>query len=109
MHSNHDIFVQGIKERRKLRLTFFGDDRNLELVRECGPLHYCEGKAEADELECYYLWDFEAEEGYNFKALSPLQIVKMELTETVFSLKEICSLIWKPRKSTSGPYAISEL
>ena len=106
MHSDHDIFVQGIKQKRRLTLTFFNDDRGLELVRQCGPLYHSGGRA--DELECYYLWDFEADEGYNFTALSPLQIVKMELAEEAFSLKKICSLVEKPRKSRNGPYAVSD-
>lgn len=106
MHSDHDIFAQGIEQRRRLRLTFFADDRGLEQVRQCGPLYY--SGARTDELECYYLWDFEADEGYNFTALSPLQIVRMELTEDAFSVKEVCSLIWKPRKSKHGPYAVAD-
>ncbi len=106
MHSDHDIFAQGIEQKRRLRLTFLGDDRGLQMVRQCAPLYH--SGARADELECYYLWDFEADEGYNFTALSPLQIVAMELAEGDFSIKEICCLIEKPRKSTNGPYAVSD-
>ncbi|MEA3226610.1 MAG: hypothetical protein U9Q07_11735 [Planctomycetota bacterium] len=105
MHCDHDIFFQGIEQKRKLRLTFLSDDRGTELVRQCAPLHYSGGRA--DDLECYYLWDFEADEGYNFTALSPLQIVGMELTGDAFSLEEIYSLVSKPRKSTNGPYEVS--
>ena len=103
MHGDHDVFVQGMTQSRRLRLTFFGDELDLELVRHCGPLHYCEAKPETHESECYYLWDFEAEEGYNFKALSASQIVNMELTDDTFSLKELCGLIWNEPMSTNKP------
>ncbi len=100
MHTDHDVFVRGIERQRRLKVAYLSNERCEKLVRSCGPLYYSRGKAEADELECYYLWDFEAGEGYNFIALSPGRIISMELTEDTFSIDEISSLGKRPGKST---------
>ena len=100
VHSDHEIFIRGIERQKRLKVTYLSDEHREKLVKPCGPLYYSRGKAEADELECYYLWDFEAGEGYNLVALSPVLIISMELTEDTFSIDEISSFGKKPGKST---------
>ena len=100
MHNDHKLFVWGIERHIRLKVTYLSDKRHEELARSCGPLYFSRGKTEGDELECYYLWDFEAGEGYNFIALSPGRIISMELTEDPFSFEEISSLSKRPGKST---------
>ena len=75
MHSEHEIFIRAIEWQRRLKVTYTSDERREKLIRRCGPLYCSRGKTEGDELECYYLWDFEADEGYNFLALSSAQIL----------------------------------
>jgi len=89
MHSDHEVFQRGVLLSRKVKLTFFSKELGRELVRWCGPLCHSRGRDDAEQSECYYLWDFEAREGYNFTALSPSEIVGMELTEEVFNFGEI--------------------
>ncbi len=96
MHSEHEIFIRAIEWQRRLKVTYTSDERREKLIRRCGPLYCSRGKTEAGELECYYLWDFEADEGYNFLALSPGRIISMELTEDTFSIDEVSSLSKRP-------------
>ncbi len=103
MHSDHETFVRGIELQRRLKVTYFRDERREKLAKPCGPLYYSRGKAEADELERYYLWDFAADEGYNFMALSPGQIVSMEMTEDPFTIDEVSGLSKRSGKLTQGP------
>ena len=100
MHSDHEIFIRGIEQKRRLKVTYLSDERREKLIRRCGPLYYSRGKTEADELECYYLWDFEADEGHNFLALSPGRIIGMELTVDAFSIEEVSDLDKRPSRST---------
>ena len=100
MHSDHEVFIRGIEQKRRLKVTYLSDERREKLIRRCGPLYYSRGKTEADELECYYLWDFEADEGYNFLALSPGRIIGMELTVDAFSIEEVSYLGKRPGGST---------
>ena len=107
MHKDHDVFIQSVERETKLKLTFFSRKHASEVVSPCAPLHYSRGPAgfalgAEDELGCYYLWDFGAKKGSNFLALSPSEIVGMELTEDVFHVQEfysLSSLAEKPAKS----------
>ena len=96
MHSNHDVFIQGIEQEKRLELTFFSRKHRRNVVSLCAPLHYGKSPAglttgEEGELECYYLWDFGAKKGSSFLALSPSQIVSMKLTGDVFHVQEFYS------------------
>ena len=93
MDSEHEIFMQGIEQERKLEVTFFCRRRRREVDTLCAPLHYSKGPALSakdaeSEMECYYLWDFGAENDNNFLALSPSEILSMKLTDDVFHVQE---------------------
>jgi len=95
--SEHEVFIQGIQQERKLEVKFFCRRRQREIVSLCAPLHYSKGLPKAaknaeTELGCYYLWDFGAEKDNNFLALSSSEIVHMELTDEVFSAREFFTL-----------------
>lgn len=108
MHKDHDVFILGIEQEKKLELTYFDRKQHREQVSLCAPLYYSRGPAGPaagveEELECYYLWDFGAEKGNNFMALSPSQIVSMKLTEDVFHVQEFYSLNKQVQKATKEP------
>lgn len=86
MHSDHDVFIQGIQQKKRLRLTFLSEKNPKNLLRQCAPLHYSKGRIEGDNLDCYYFWDFEATGGSHFLALYTLQIAAMELAEGTFKI-----------------------
>lgn len=107
MHRDHDVFIQLVERETKLKLTFFCRKHRRDVVSLCAPLHYSKGPAgpstgAEEELECYYLWDFEAEKGSNFLALSPSEIVSMELTEDIFHVQEFYSLSKPAEKPTKS-------
>jgi hypothetical protein len=108
MHRDHDVFIQGIEQEKRLELTFFSRKHRRNVVSLCAPLHYGKGPAGTaagaeGELECYYLWDFGAEKGNNFLALSPSEIVRMEQTEDDFRVQEFYSLSDPAEKPTKEP------
>ena len=97
MHSDHDIFIQGIEQERRIKITFSGRKNLKNLPRECAPLHYSKGHIEGDDLDCYYFWDFEAVKGSHFLFLPPSQIVTMELAEGTFNIEDFSDF----RKTTT--------
>jgi hypothetical protein len=103
VHSGHDIFIQGIEHKRRLILTFFCMEHQRNLIRLCAPLHYSTGKSKGDGLDCYYLWDFEADDGNNVLALPKSQIVAMELTEDAFRVEDFSSSEKTKVRPTKGP------
>jgi len=108
VHTDHDEFVRGIERQRRLRVTYLSNEGREKLLRLCGPLYYSEGKTEADELERYYLWDFEADKGHNFLALSMSEILSIEPTEDAFSIEEVSSFSKRAERSTQGPDTVCD-
>jgi hypothetical protein len=97
VHSDHDIFIQGVDQKKRLKLTFFSEKNLQNLLRECVQLHYSQGRIEGDDLDCYYVWDFEANKGSHFLALCTSHIVAMELTGSTFKIEDFSSF----RKTTA--------
>jgi len=94
-----------MEQEKRLELTFISIKHNREVVHLCAPLHYSKGPAGSSlgagyAMECYYLWDFEAENGSNFLSLSPSQIISMKLTDEVFHVQEFYGLNKQAAKAT---------
>jgi hypothetical protein len=95
MDSEHEVFIQGIEQERRLEVTFFCRKRRREIVSSCAPLHYSKGTVSdtdaENEQERYYLWDYGAKKDSNFLFLSPSEIISMKLTDDVFHTHEFYS------------------
>lgn len=91
MHRDHDIFVQAIKDKRKVRLTYFSNTDSSFQIRLCAPLYYSPSHIEGDDSDCYYFWNFESGGGKPFFYLAPSLTVDMELTEEAFDLSEFAT------------------
>ncbi|MHC4110653.1 MAG: hypothetical protein ACYSUY_06230 [Planctomycetota bacterium] len=87
MHSDHDIYVKAIRDKKKVKLTFSSNEHSDIGDGLFGPIFYSPTVA-GDDSDCYYLWDFESGTGNNFLGLPPSQIVRMELTKEPFDLVE---------------------
>ena len=92
MHSDHDVFIEAIEKKRIVKLTYFNSDNHQNLAKECAPLHYSKGKINGDNLDSYYIWDFEAIKGGHFLALPSSQIVSIELMEKKFNVEDFNGL-----------------
>jgi hypothetical protein len=106
VHRDHDVFIEGIEQEKRLELNYFSRKHRREVVSLCAPLHYSKGPTSPAtgaecELECYYLWNFGADKGSNFLALSSSQIVSMKLTEVVFHVQEFYRLSSQAEKSAN--------
>lgn len=83
MHNDHEKFMQAVKEKRKVILTYFSGEYNLNLTKLCVPLQYSPpGKGQ--DSNYYYLWDSEADVGERALVLPPPQIMYMELGDDTF-------------------------
>ncbi len=88
MHVDHDIFVEGVRESRRIRLTYYNKEHKLNLSRLCLPLYYSAKQAEEADSDCYYAWGIEGNVGTHFLALPTSHIVFIELTEQPFKLED---------------------
>jgi hypothetical protein len=87
MHCDHEVFVQAIRHRKKVQVTFFSEGHEGTASRLCGPVFYSPCAAGIDS-SCYYLWDFETNADNHFLSLAPSRIVRMELVDESFDLVE---------------------
>ena len=95
MHSNHDLFIQAIKDSKKVNLTFLSQEDGSELFVQCAPMDYNPGRRAKDESDYYYfwcsdseLWCFEKDKSSYVLTLPSNRIVSMELTENSFDPSE---------------------
>ncbi len=79
MIPNHELFLEGIRERRKVRVRLYSVADNGVVDRVCAPLDYGPDKARQDELNCYWLWDYAQNPGSQTVALPPQEIVDLQL------------------------------
>lgn len=87
MHNDHEKFMQAVKERKKVILTYFSGEYNLNLTKLCVPLQYSPS-GRGQDSNYYYLWDSEADVGERILGLPVSQIMYMELSNDTFEPDE---------------------
>lgn len=87
MHRDHGIFVQAIKDKKKVKLVFLSDATGNNAEKLCGPMLYSP-PAGAGESDWYYLWDFEGNSDKRVLGFPSNKIMSMGLTEEAFNPKD---------------------
>ena len=75
--------MQAVKEKRKVILTHFSGEYNLNLTKLCVPLKYTPF-SECGDSDCYYVCDSDADIGTRVLVLPPSQIMYMDLGDNTF-------------------------
>jgi hypothetical protein len=82
MHSDHDIFVQAVQQRKKIQLAFFTEQQGY-ISRLCIPLGY---QPETEDDEGQYCFWHRQDNGQECPLrLSPGEIAVMRLTENEYN------------------------
>lgn len=87
MHGDHGIFMQAVRDRRKIILTYFSGEHNLNLTKMCVPIKYSPPNA-GEVSDWYYLWDSEEDVGERLLGLTTYDIMYMELSDEIFDPAE---------------------
>jgi hypothetical protein len=87
MHRDHNIFAKAIQEKKKVKLTYYSNERKDTKEGLFGPLLYSDSRIGGDS-DCYYLWDLDSEANKNFIGLPPSRIASMKLSEESFDFPE---------------------
>jgi hypothetical protein len=83
MHRGHSIFIQAIKDKKKVLIEHRNDTGHDTRTKVCCPLFYIPANSQ-DDCANYYFWDGErGEKGKIFWA-APEQIVRMGPTQESF-------------------------
>jgi hypothetical protein len=87
MHRDHEIFVEAIRDKRKVKLTFFSEEDCCSQVKLFAPMDFEQYHTE-EESGRYYFWDFEKSANGAPLLLRPDQIISIRLHEETFSPAE---------------------
>ncbi|WP_317178617.1 hypothetical protein [Pectobacterium sp. HCp5_1] len=61
MHDQHDVFIDSIHTKKKLKIRFYSEDDGDYIERVCAPMDYAAGKRINDGIPRYWVWDFESD------------------------------------------------
>lgn len=85
-------FIQSIRDKKKVRVTFYSKSDDAELTRLCAPMDYgpSQRKNIKDTSNRFHLWDYESQSETPFHTLSLKadQIKKIEYTDLTFNPSE---------------------
>ena len=87
MHRDHVIFVEAIRDKRKVKVTFFSDEDGCIQVKLSAPIDFEQHHIE-EESGRYYFWDFEKGANGAPLILGHDQIVSIRLHKETFSPAE---------------------
>ncbi len=83
MHSQHEIFVEAVRKKRKVIITFFSGIQNLYLTKLLVPLKYISSGSDGG-VSHYFFCDLEADTNECLITLSSSMIQFMEVSEDYF-------------------------
>jgi len=88
MHRHHSLFLRGIKEARRILLTFFSDLHGCNQIRWCAPMGFSLCTGASGKGRYYHFWDSIGEPDSEHLVLPSNKIVSMKLTEYPFDPSE---------------------
>lgn len=89
-----DKFIQAIKSKNRIVVTFFSKEDGRNLRRECAPMDYGPSKREKNKSARFHVWDFESDKKQHPLLLKPEQVLSLEVLEKKFDPAEFVT--WQP-------------
>jgi hypothetical protein len=83
MHRDHKIFIQAIKDSKKVLIKYSNNAGRKERTKVCRPLFYIPADGQ-DSCAHYYFWDGESGRRGDIFWVTPDQIVSIEPTQESF-------------------------
>ncbi len=87
-------FIESIKSKRKIKLTFYSKQDNSPLTRMCAPMDFAPSSRAKDKTERYHFWDYESDSTNHTLSLLPEQVIEMDFTDIEFNPSEFVT--WTP-------------
>ena len=89
MISNHEQFIEAIKERKKVCVRFYSKADSGVIDRVCAPMDYGPGAGIPDGVNRYSLWDYTSNNGSHTLSLLPEQVLDLRALGEVFDPTQI--------------------
>jgi hypothetical protein len=95
MHASHQIFLDAITAKRRLRVRFLSRKLGQELERVCAPLDFGPLRGSVDRSDHYQLWDLEGKKKPHNITLLESDVVSMSSLEETFEPAAIITWTFK--------------
>lgn len=93
----HEIFIEAIHNKTKVRVSFLSDEDGRVIRRLCAPMDYGISRRAKDSRPRYHLWDYESDTKPHPIALEADAIREVEYTGDHFDPGEFIK--WDTKKS----------
>ncbi|MEN5272806.1 hypothetical protein [Stenotrophomonas lactitubi] len=90
-----DAFIGAVRDRKKVRLTFFSKQDGRELTRLCAPMDFGPSSRASDKSDRFHLWDYESDAVMHTLSVLPAQVKCIELVDEQFDPGEFVT--WPPK------------
>lgn len=97
MHRDHDVFIEAIHTREKVRLTFYSKEDEQPLCRKCAPMDFGPSRRAKQKNDRYHFWDYESDTGQHPLSLDPEEVIVIEPIEESFDPAEF--ITWDTKAS----------
>jgi len=85
---NKNQFIQAIRNKKKIRLTFNSKTDGGPVTRVCAPMDFGPSRRTSDKNDRYHLWDYESDAKPHPLSLDPNRIIEMVVLEEGFKPSE---------------------
>ncbi|CAI2492753.1 Uncharacterised protein [Serratia fonticola] len=94
MHNQHDVFIDAIHTKKKLRIRFYSEEDGGYIERVCAPMDYATGARIKDGIPRYWVWDFESDKANH---TLPLRVERIEyMIDTGERFEPLSFVSWRP-------------
>jgi len=83
-----DVFIQAIRDKRKIELTFHSDEDGRPITRKCAPMDYGPSRKAKDKTPRFHVWDYESDKKPHPLLLHRKKIIDMRVLDEEFDPAE---------------------
>ena len=90
-------FINAIRAKQKIKLTFYSKEDIGVLVRTCAPMDFGPSSRAKEKNNRYHVWDYDSDTGTHVLSLNPEQIASIEVLDEHFEPSNF--ITWDTQKS----------
>ena len=94
MSTIKDLFIQAIKSKKKVRLSFDSKEDGAPITRLCAPVDFGPSRRAKDKSDRYHLWDYEGKRGPHIISIVVPRVIAIEILEEAFDPAEFAKKTW---------------
>ena len=77
-------FIEAIKERRLVEVSFFSKEDNAQLTRRCAPMDFGPSRRAKDQSDRFHMWDYESDVAPHTLSLPQDQVISIRVLDELF-------------------------